>query len=79
MPSGFQIIQITIVRVCFTLERNVLVCHVIIHAADKPNQPFQNIKDIEEHIQQFPYLGCVYTLMVKSFSIAGTFRKKNSE
>ncbi len=63
MSSRLQIIDIIFVIVRFLLETHPVIC--IRLAENQPEDPFEEVDDVEEHIQEFLHLRRVDGFVVK--------------
>ena len=63
MFSLFQITTLVLHRVCLKLKTDVSVSLTAVAVLDKAESPLQDIPHIEENVNHFTHLGCVYLLM----------------
>ena len=63
MFSCFQIIKVVLIEIRFFLKRDIVIR--IFPVNEKPDDPFEEIDDIEKDIQQFLHLSSMNGLVIK--------------
>ena len=63
---ALKVREVLLIGISLLLKRNGTISLMAVSEDDKPDEPFDEIPQIEENIEHFLHLLCVYLLMIKS-------------
>lgn len=63
---AFKVREVLLIGISLLLKGNGTISLMTVSEDDKPDEPFDEIPQIKEHIEHFLYLLGMYLLMIKS-------------
>ena len=63
---AFKIRKVLLIGISLLLKGNGTISLMTVSKDDKPDEPFDEIPQVEENVEHFLHLLCVYHFMIKS-------------
>lgn len=63
---ALKVREVLLIGISLLLKGNGSISLMAVSEDDKPDKPFDEIPNVEEHIKHFLHLLCVYHFMIKS-------------
>lgn len=63
----FQVSEVLLIGISLLLKRYCPISLMTVSEDDKPDKPFDEIPNVEEHIEHFLHLLCVYHFVIEGY------------